>query len=385
MMWIDKYKPKLIEIPHKDQIKQIVDCIKQKVPALIVGQTGVGKTSTVHAIAKELGYDLLEINASDNRDAASLDNLLGNSLRQMSLFMKPRLLFVDEIDGLSGMEDRGGVNKLAELLEKPNVGIIMSANSIEDDKFKKIKKLSQIINFEPVQKNDIIAILEKICNKEQLIFDKTTLSSLARRCNGDLRAALIDLQVSSAIDNRLNIMDLDDREPTDAIQTAMLLIFKTRKIDICHNAFDNVDIDLNECMLWMDQNIPEEYLDPADIYRAYNALSKADLFRGRIMKWQYWRFLVYQSFYLTAGVALAKEKKYERNVKYKRTSRLLQIWMANQRNMKKKSIAVKLSSNVHRSIRSTIKDFNYYKRFILNESIMKELELSDDEIIYLNK
>ncbi len=385
MMWIDKYKPKLIEIPHKDQIKQIVDCIKQKVPALIVGQTGVGKTSIVHAIAKELGYDLLEINASDNRDAASLDNLLGNSLRQMSLFMKPRLLFVDEIDGLSGMEDRGGVNKLAELLEKPNVGIIMAANSIEDDKFKKIKKLSQIINFEPIQKNDIITILEKICNKEQLIFDKTTLSSLARRCNGDLRAALIDLQVSSAIDNRLNIMDLDDREPTDAIQTAMLLIFKTRKIDICYRAFDNVDLDLNECILWMDQNIPEEYLDPMDLHRAYNALSKADIFRGRIMKWQYWRFLVYQSFYLTAGVALAKEKKYERNVRYKRTSRLLFIWMANQRNMKKKSIAVKLSSNVHRSIRSTIKDFNYYKRFILNESIMKELELSDDEIIYLNK
>ena len=44
-MWIDKYKPKLVEIPHKDQIKQIVECIKQKVPALLVGQTGVGKTS----------------------------------------------------------------------------------------------------------------------------------------------------------------------------------------------------------------------------------------------------------------------------------------------------------------------------------------------------
>lgn len=43
---------------------------------------GIGKTTAVHLVAKELGFDVVELNASDARNKASLDatvrELIGN-------------------------------------------------------------------------------------------------------------------------------------------------------------------------------------------------------------------------------------------------------------------------------------------------------------------
>ena len=108
-------------------------------------------------------------------------------------------------------------------------------------------------------------------------------------------------------------------------------------------------------MLWLDANLPEEYARPEDLARAYDALSKADVFQRRIRRWQHWRFLVYINALLTAGVAVAKDKKYEKFVQYKPTGRLLKIWWANQKSMKKKAIAEKIAHKTHSSKKDILK------------------------------
>ncbi|MBI2111987.1 AAA family ATPase [Candidatus Woesearchaeota archaeon] len=79
---------------------------KQKA-ALLYGPIGNGKTSSIYALAKELGFDILEINSSDLRNEANISSFLGSALGQQSLFFTPKLILIDEVDNVSGTKDRG--------------------------------------------------------------------------------------------------------------------------------------------------------------------------------------------------------------------------------------------------------------------------------------
>src|SRR3989344_3727644 len=82
---------------------------QKKKAALLLGPLGVGKTSSVYALAHQLKYDILELNSSDLRNEAAMKQFLGSALGQQSLFFTPKIILIDEIDALSGVRDRGGV------------------------------------------------------------------------------------------------------------------------------------------------------------------------------------------------------------------------------------------------------------------------------------
>jgi len=174
------------------------------------------------------------------------------------------------------------------------------------------------------------------------------------------------------------------------MQQALLRIFKTTQLDVAISAFNNVNEDLSKSMLWLDENIPREYEKPEDIQRAYDWLSKADVFMGRIRRWQHWRFLVYVNAFLTGGIAISKTDNYRKVVDYIQTKRLLKIWMANMKYQKRKSIAQKISSMTHISTKRALNDTLPYIKHIFknkNESdkIAHYLELDAEEIKWLRR
>ena len=136
-------------------------------------------------------------------------------------------------------------------------------------------------------------------------------------------------------------------------------------------------------MLWLDENIPLEYKNNNDILNAYEKLSKADIFRKRIKRLQYWRFLVYQNILMTAGVALAKKDKYNTFTNYKPVSRILKIWRYNQKNLKKKNIAVKIAQKTHSPYKSILEDFENIKSIIVKNNIYGDFKLTEEEIEFL--
>ncbi|MEK0337652.1 MAG: AAA family ATPase, partial [Nitrosopumilus sp.] len=120
-----KYQPKKTnEIIGQDTaIKNLKNFVvnfkrQKKNAALLYGPSGVGKTISVHALANELNLEILEVNASDLRNAEQINSLVGSAVAQMSLFSKGKIILVDEIDGLSGMKDRGGLLAITKLIEK---------------------------------------------------------------------------------------------------------------------------------------------------------------------------------------------------------------------------------------------------------------------------
>ena len=138
----------------------------------------------------------------------------------------------------------------------------------------------------------------------------------------------------------------------------------------------------------MDYNLPKEYLKSQDLARAYEHLSRADVFKGRIRRRQHWRFLVYIFNLLTAGISSAKDERNPEFIKYKQTMRLLRIWQANMKNAKRKEIASKLAGVTHTSTKMAIEQIPYLQiisKSLPGKALAEELELTEEEAVWLKR
>ena len=359
---------------------------------LLYGPIGTGKTSSVYAIAKELKYDLLEINSSDLRNDENMSSFLSASLGQQSLFFQPKIILIDEIDNISGTKDRGCVPALVKALEKATFPVIITANDPFESKFKELTKLSLMLEYQKVPHKIIAAHLQAICEQEKIFYEEKALNSLARQVDGDLRGDLIDLQVCSTDNNFTfeKVSSLSDRKRTESIINALTLIFKSSNVNNALPALENVDLETNEIFLWLDENLPKEYTNPKALAKAYELFSRADVFNGRIKSQQHWRFLVYINDLLTAGISSAKEERNTEMIEYKPTMRLLRIWQAKMKMGHKKEIAAKLAKVTHTSEKAAREQIPYFQMLFKGKNfqpaeIVKELDLSEEEVEWLKK
>ncbi|MFH2020491.1 MAG: replication factor C large subunit [archaeon] len=396
MLWTHKYAPaKSSDVQGQNaailQLLSYIKNFKKGKSALLYGQAGSGKTSSVHAIAKELDYELIEVNASDVRDAESIKQKLGNAISQTSLFSRSKLILVDEIDGISGSNDRGGLSELSKLVDKTTFPIIMTANDPFDKKFSSLRNKSIMIEFRTLSYLSVQAVLKKIAHSESINYDEEALTALARRAGGDMRGATNDLQSLSENSRCLlkdDVDNLSERRQKETMINALMRIFKTTNIEVALSSLSEVDEDLDEVFFWIDENLPKEYKNPKDIWDAYDNMSMADVFRGRIRRREHWGFLPYISELLTVGIALSKKEKYPGFNKYTRTTRILKMWQSKQKYSKRDAIADKLALMTHTSSRQAIQDLQYLKNIFKNNksqaaSIAKYLELEKEEISYL--
>jgi replication factor C large subunit len=393
--FIVKYQPsKAADIPQPS-VSQLRDFIlafkkQKKKAALLYGPAGSGKTSAVHALAKELGLEILEVNASDVRNADGIQSSVGIASQQMSLFSKGKLILVDEVDGLSGQKDRGGPAAIASIIADSKFPVVLTANDPWDSKFSGIRSKSVLIEFAALDHAVVTTVLKNICTLEGITYDELTLKTLARRSGGDLRSAITDLQ-TLVKDNTLTKESLDtlgDRDREESMFNALTKVLKGSDPALAVGAFDNVNEDLDGAFLWVDENLPKEYTNPKDLARAYEALAKADVYRGRIKRRQHWHFLVYVNTLLSAGVSVAKDAKYPGFIKYGPTGRILKIWQANMKYQKRKAIAQKVALATHSSTKRTIQELPYLQALFKKNHpsaavIADECDLDPEEVEWL--
>ncbi len=389
-VWTERYAPKslrdlVIDKKTINLLRSFVENFKnqRKKAALIYGPTGSGKTCSVHTLASDLGYEILEINASDTRNKDSINEIVGNSIKQHSLFNKGKIILIDEIDGLSGMQDRGGVQVLTKLLEESSWPIILTANDPWSSKLKSLKSKSLLIEFKDLRIKDTYKILKKICVEEGIKIDKELLLEIAENSMGDLRAAINDLQTIAEGKKEVKKEDilLYGRKRKESVFKVLNKIFKSKDLNLL-DVFDDAGINLDEGLLWLDENLPLVYKGE-ELKAAYEKLSRADVFRGRILRWQYWRFLVYQNTLMTAGVSVSKDDVDNTFTNYKRTSRILKLWRAKIKYQKRRDIAEKISKHTHCSVKKVIKDMPYIKHALVKEGVAEELDLTPDEMNWL--
>ena len=396
--WIKKNIPKdsseiIGQTLAVKKLKKFVSEKKRtKKAALVYGPSGSGKTSSVYALGRELECEILEVNASDFRNADAMNRIVGNASVQMSLLASGKIILVDELDGISGQKDRGAIPVLIKLIAKSSFPIVITLNDPFEKKFSSLRTKCEMIKFSHLSQAETFRSLSAICKKEGLSAPDSVLNSIAIRAQGDLRSGINDLQVIASGKKEITKKDVEsvsDRDRVEAMSTAIARIFKTTDFKIAASAFEDVSETPDEWFLWIDENAPREYQNPEHLARAYEMISLADVFKGRISRTQYWRFLVYIKLFLTSGIALAKDQRRPDPVLYRRSDRPLKIWIAKARLSKRNGIAEKIASRTRGSFKNVVKDFTYYKQILKNspqkEKISEELELDQKELEWLSK
>lgn len=391
MPWSETYRPKTFDdvIGQELAVARLKEFIKnykyeRKKAILLHGAPGVGKTTLALVAAKETNSELFELNASDVRNKAGIIERLKPALEQQSLISTNKIILIDEIDGLSGTKDRGGIPELMRLIETTNYPVIITANDAWKKALSPVRKKSEVIELKPFGHLTIKQRLVKILEKENKFLDGNILTKIAIKANGDIRAAINDLESVAKMEHPEEML-LEDRNKRTSIVDAIKVILKGKPMNETLRIFDSVKEPLDEIILWMEKNVPLEYRYK-ELERAFDKISKADVFKGRIYKKQYWRFLVYENILLSYGIAASKSSPKPGAVTYKKPTRILKIWMSNIKLAKKKSIAQKYAPYVHIGSKRAMNEFGEIKMFLKdNTHIQKELKLTDEEIAYLHK
>lgn len=390
-IWIEKYRPETFEevLGQDEAIKKIKEYLKdfpkvKKKALLLGGSPGIGKTTLALVAAKETSSEIFELNASDFRNKNSLNDKLKPALEQTSLFKKNKIILIDEIDGLSGTQDRGGISEILTLLEKSPHPVICTANDIWGKKISNLKKKCELIELKIISPSQTKEFLKKILEKENKKIPLDILNKISINSRGDLRSAINDLEASIYSESPEEIQIYERNKKEDIFQI-IKYIFQEKADEKMLFSFDKLDAPLDEIMLWIEENIPKVYKGE-DLYRAYLRLGKADIFKGRIYKQQYWRFLVYENIFSSYGVSQAKgDKEINGFFKYSKPERILKIWLNNIKNAKKQTIAEKFSKKVHVGKKRILKEWKEVVNILKNPVIQKELKLEKEEIAYLNK
>lgn len=354
MFTIEMQPKKLADIfglvEQKREIASFVDNFKsqQKKALLLHGPVGSGKTSLVHAFCAERSYELLEINASDKRTAEDIQNLVGNAVKQLSLFHSKKIVLIDEVDGMHGTHDRGGVSELAKIVEETHTPIIMTCNDVWKQSLSGLRAKCKLAEFKPRAKMEIASILKQTCDRYGIAYDLNTLSILAEKSQGDVRAAFNDLQlaISGNILDKVFVESMEKRITERDIFEGMQRIFRSNDYTEVIDAPDHLNMELPELFMWLSENIPFEMQDRKKAADAFEYLSKADVNLGRIKRQQYYHLFWHAKLISMLGVNLANKGKVGWS-KYSRPARLLKLWNTSGKRSLRNSILHKIGKTAH--------------------------------------
>jgi replication factor C large subunit len=154
--WTVKHKPKSLKevVGNKEAIQKFIEWIKswdegipKRKAAFLYGPPGVGKTVTVEALTNDFKMELIEKNASDYRTEEAVKRFAGLASQYGSLFGTKRVILFDELDGLTGTADKGGVKAMIEVIQMAQCPIVLIANNAFDPRFTPLRNLCLLIEF----------------------------------------------------------------------------------------------------------------------------------------------------------------------------------------------------------------------------------------------
>ena len=411
-MWTEQYRPRSLSgVRGQDAAVSAMrswarswEKGRPKKKALLLhGSAGTGKTTAALALGNDMGWDSLEINASDKRSQQSLEDTIKTSRTRYNLLTGPglRLYVIDEVDGLSGNSDRGGVRAISQMISKSVNPIILICNDYYSSKLRSLRRVAVGIQFSKPGKSSVQAVLADICRKEGIRPDLLALNHISENTGGDIRSAINDLE---AISMSGNISKDDVRVPgtrkTEAhIYRVLDLIFEGDPGSA--EEASKLDMKPDELLDWIAENAYLKFTRREDRARAYEMISTADIYLSRVRRRMHWGFWGYARDMMTRGLGSLAEMRfphYSRRCRYSRPYQYIRHRvMMGKMNRSSEGDEVKteldiarvLGDRVHMSTASVFKEFIPYLRIIqqndpeMAASILRSAGLGEEEICNL--
>ena len=400
--WTVKYKPKTLKeiVGNREAIEKFVNWVKswEKSPpakraAFLYGPPGVGKTVTVEALANDFKMELVEKNASDYRTEEAVKRFAGLASQYGSLFGTRRIILFDELDGLTGTADKGGVKAITDIIKTAQCPIVLIANNAFDPRFAVLRNYCLLIEFKKPSATEVLKRLKAICLKEGIAAEENALKFIAQRSEGDIRSAVTDLQALAQGKKRLTYDDvswLGYRDRQETIFTVLRMILYGKTCEGAKRAVNMADVDVDMLFEWIYENVPAHLTDPHDLARAMDALSMADVYRGRIRSTQDWSFVRYVIDFMTAGVAMARvNTKTSGWTPFQFPKRIQALSRSKEERAMQLEIGHKIKRRCHISATRASKEVLPYLRIIFKNNvevasgIAKWLDLSPEMIEYI--
>lgn len=330
---------------------------------ILQGDPGVGKTSAALALANEMKWPVTEMNASDSRNAAAIEKTAtrGAVLQTFSPtgeFLRTgeggrKLIVLDEADHVFGREDHGGIAAIVKMIQETKHPVVLIVNDYYalTRRSASLRRLCRTIRFQAVNRAAMKSLLRSVCAREGVEVTDEVLDFIVERSEGDLRSALNDLE-SIAIGKTSVAGDatrsLGNRDRTRTVFTALEEIFRSGDLRRIRQAVSDLDESPEDLILWVDHNVPHEYVDRWDQARAFESLSRADVYLGRVRRRQDYSLWSYASEMMSQGVAVAREGR-PRGGQLEFPLFLMAMSRSRARRTARGSVARKLGRHLHMS------------------------------------
>ncbi len=362
-------------------INSWVNHSETKKALILWGQQGIGKTSTAYALANYAGLNIIEMNASEQRNRENMKKIALMASEYRDLFdidakIPDKLILIDEADNIfesrnkSTGGDAGGVSELLDIIKNTKNPVVITMNDYYAFKgknnAKEIISRSLEIEMTPYRrknevnyknfKHSVEQVLRKIAGNEKISITDIQIGSIIKSNEPDIRAMINDLYLYKVHENDYGN---NSRDSSESIYYLTSDTFRTPDYNLLLNSLSRMDEDTDFYMKWINENIPYEYSDTEDLMNAYDLLSRADIYYGN-------RF---RDFSLdnyaketVAGVSLTVKSKNSHYVKYNFPSYIKKLGVRKRNNEISNNIffAARMASISHTSISTVSRNMWFY-------------------------
>jgi replication factor C large subunit len=356
-MLSEKYRPsKLMEVVgQRSTIEKVIEWLrdwKMGKALMLYGPTGIGKTLIADLAAKDNNFNLVEISASDDNIASYVKEVIIPASKERTIFGK-RLILIDDVDTI---RDRGAIAEMIDMIKKSASPIIFTAGNAYDEKLRAIRNYCVMLKVSRVSSISIAKELRRIVSKESIDISDDMIERIARESDGDIRSAINDLETAGSGEFGLRDRELD-------IFKVLKAVFQSRNLAESLQAISESDKDVDEIFWWVEQNIPLEMSSNEEIEKAYDILSKADMFRSKIIPTQNFRFKKYMKEMLAGMTFVGSGRKF---IMYRPPQRF--ITLGSTKISRKEEEEFYLGLGMHCSLKKT-KEQAPFLKLILGKSM----------------